>query len=165
MISSWFFLTVQLILLFSLLQISLCNQILLVMGTLDLLSCCKTLNFNDSYRHLLLIQLYLIFSDQVKSRKYWKQRNYLCYSWLYRIIAWSSKWQMLLIKSSNVNQGWPLFLSEHWRKCCYFQFPYSQVSLHCISLSHLWENSHEEPFLISPFARPCGWKHPCPCPY
>lgn len=53
----------------------------------------------------------------------------------------------------------------HGGKCCYFQFPYSQVSFHCILLSRLREKSHEEPFLISPFARPCGWKHPCPCPY
>lgn len=78
MIFWWFFLTFQLILLFFLLQISLCNQILLVMGIPWFATCFKTLNFNGSYRLLLLIQLCLIFSNQVKSRKYWKQRNCLC---------------------------------------------------------------------------------------
>ena len=64
-------------LLISPIQISIHNQIVLVTGTLDLLTCSKTLNANDSHRHLLSIQLYLVFNNHVKSRKYQKQRNHL----------------------------------------------------------------------------------------
>lgn len=42
-------------LLFLPLQISLNNQIVLVTGTFDLLTCSKTVNSNDSYRHLLSV--------------------------------------------------------------------------------------------------------------